>query len=111
MTGFAGHYRDLLRQARRHARRADEAEDLLHSVLLAAVSAGRADLGQAANRRWISGALRRRAAFDARSALRRRRREAVAAMDPPPTDFPGDGPEGLIARLSPGLRIVLLLAL
>ena len=56
------------------ARRADEAEDLLQTILLAAVEAGRADLSCPDNRRWLQGALRKRAAFDARSAVRRRQR-------------------------------------
>jgi len=110
MNGWSGHYDALLRQAQRRARRADEAEDLLQSVLLAAIQAGRADLTRPDNRRWISGALRRRAAFDARSAARRLRREAASvtategAIDPAPCDTP-------LQDLSPALRLVMLLAL
>lgn len=69
-------YATLLGYARRAAKRADEAEDLLQAVLLAAVEAGRADMTCVDNRRWLIGALRKRAVFEARSAVRRRQREA-----------------------------------
>ena len=36
-------YRSLLAQARRHSRRADEAEDLVQQALLAGLEAGRDD--------------------------------------------------------------------
>ncbi|MGF7006351.1 hypothetical protein [Aminobacter sp. BE322] len=71
---------ELLRQARRASRRADEAEDLLQTVLVAAVEAGRTDLNKPENRRWLEGALRHGAAFDARTAIRRRRREQPFAV-------------------------------
>lgn len=75
-------YLELLRFARRVSKRVDEAEDLLQTVLLAAVEAGRADMSCADNRRWLNGALRKRALFEARSAVRRRNREAsVSWMD------------------------------
>lgn len=108
----ANPYVELLRHARRAARRADEAEDLLQTILLAAVEAGRADLALAENRRWLEGALRRRAAFDARTALRRRRRETLCA--PGPTVEPGEGeqlPMPFVRGLPPALRTTALLAL
>jgi RNA polymerase sigma-70 factor (ECF subfamily) len=96
-------YPDLLRYARRVSKRADEAEDLLQSVLLAAVRQGRADLALDSNRRWLMGALRRHAAFEARSALRRRRRDAIfvphAAAAAEDADF-----QRLCAALPPALR-------
>ena len=70
-------YNKLLRIARRHTRRADEAEDLLHAVLLAAIDARRSDMTRPANRSWLIGALKKRALFDARTAIRRRRRESL----------------------------------
>jgi len=73
-------YTQLLHYARKVARRTDEAEDLLQTVLLAAVEAGRADMSCIENGRWLMGALRKRAAFDARSAVRRQRREASATL-------------------------------
>lgn len=69
-----GVYRQLLGVARRHARRADEAEDVLQEAFLAAVTAGR-DVSDGANQRWLMGVIRRQAALAARSAARRRRRE------------------------------------
>ena len=68
-------YVELLRQAQRASRRPDEAEDLLQAVLLSAIEAGRCDLSCPDNRRWLQGAIRKRAAFEARSAIRRRQRE------------------------------------
>jgi len=74
-------YSRWLAVARRHTRVASEAEDLLHDALLAAAHADRLDLEDEANRRWLTGVLRRHAAFQARSAVRRRQREADAAPD------------------------------
>ena len=109
----AGGYRALLGLARRHARRAGEAEDLLQSTLLAAIEAGRGDLDRIENRRWIAGVLRRRAAFEARSAVRRRRREEVqagAAPMPSAADAPISATR-IAAALPPALRTTALLAL
>lgn len=72
----ARYYLALLGTARRHARRPDEAEDIVQDVMLAALTVGRQDISVPANRRWMAGAVRRRAAFDARSAARRKKREA-----------------------------------
>jgi DNA-directed RNA polymerase specialized sigma24 family protein len=70
-------YSDLLRLARRHSRRAAEAEDLLQDALLDAVAVGRADLAEMHNRRWLAGVIRNRAAMAARGAVRRRARETL----------------------------------
>jgi DNA-directed RNA polymerase specialized sigma24 family protein len=76
-------FSQLLREAQRASRRRPEAEDLFQTIWLAAVEAGREDLSSAANRRWFVGALRRRALFDARTAVRRRaREERAASLDP-----------------------------
>ncbi|WP_378947284.1 transcriptional regulator [Mesorhizobium sp. ANAO-SY3R2] len=104
-------YAELLRLAKRASRRADEAEDLLQTVLVAAVEAGRTDLSRPENRRWLEGALRRRAAFDARCAIRRRRREAPFAVT---GNEPADKetlPLRFVDSLPPGLRTTALLAL
>jgi DNA-directed RNA polymerase specialized sigma24 family protein len=109
-------WRRLERLARRVSRRADEAEDLVQDVLLAALEAGRSDDA------WLHGTMRRRAAFLARGAVRRARREAVAAGAMPdateadtPAGHHGPGGAGgialLLARLPPAARRVLLLAL
>lgn len=103
-------YLELLARARRLTRRSDEAEDLLQAILLSAIHAGRADLSCPNNRRWLEGALRRRAAFEARTAIRRRRREggwstdaAAPAGSPLPASFLG--------ALTPSLRTTALLVL
>lgn len=103
-------YLSLLAQARRTSRRANEAEDLLQSALLAALSAGRADLSDPQNRRWLTGVLRNRAAFDARTAVRRRARDVHAVpkqVTPPPPPVPARFFEGL----PPALRTTGLLAI
>jgi DNA-directed RNA polymerase specialized sigma24 family protein len=101
----------LLREARRAARSRPEAEDLLQSVWLAAVEAGRADLSCAANRRWFVGALRRRALFDARTAARRRTREQHTALMHANTGQSAEIPEWFLERLPPKLRTTALLVL
>lgn len=104
-------YAELLRKARRATRRADEAEDLLQTVLVAAVEAGRTDLTKVENRRWLEGALRRRAAFDARSAVRRRKREAPFAVGSCEPVSYETVPVRFVATLPPSLRTTTLLAL
>lgn len=106
-------FAQLLAQARRHARHTGEAEDIVQEVLLAAVAAGREDYANPANRRWMAGAIRRRAAFDARSAARRRHREARWQAERS-TDQPGDpGPafQEMLSGLPPSLRVLAALAL
>ncbi|GAA4122558.1 transcriptional regulator [Aminobacter aganoensis] len=104
-------YAELLRKARRATRRADEAEDLLQTILVAAVEAGRTDLSKIENRRWLEGALRRRAAFDARSAVRRRQREAPFAAGSCEPAHAETVPVRFVATLPPSLRTTTLLAL
>lgn len=104
-------YAELLRKAWRATRRADEAEDLLQTVLVAAVEAGRTDLSKIENRRWLEGALRRRAAFDARSAVRRRKREAPFAVGSYEPTSHETVPVRFVATLPPSLRTTTLLAL
>ena len=68
-------YRALRAQARRLVRRAEEADDLVQDALLAALEAGRSDPP------WLAGVLRKQSAMTARSAIRRRRREASAGVE------------------------------
>lgn len=68
---------ELLATARRHARLAHEADDLVQDALLVALEAGRADLSLAANRRWLSGVIRNLARMQARGAARRKTRETA----------------------------------
>jgi len=109
-------FADLHAQARRLARRPEEADDLLQSALLAALESGRTDLGAPETRRWLSGVLRNRAAFDARTGARRKRRETSWHHTlPPGREGPGattiDQIQTALADLSPSLRLTALLAL
>ena len=105
-------YLAWLRSARGRTRRADEAEDLLQTALLSALEAGRLDMGQVENRRWLHGILRNRALYEARSASRRRRREAryaAGSAEAAPATF--ERPADLVAALPPALRTTALLVL
>lgn len=104
-------YSELLQYACKAALRTDEAEDLLQTVLLSAVEAGRADMSCINNRRWLIGALRNRAAFDARSAVRRRRRETSVALLGNPQTENSVSATNFVRTLSPNLRVTALLAL
>lgn len=105
-------YLRLLRGAQGRTRRAGEAEDLLQAALLCAVEAGRGDMSASENRRWLGGVLRNRALHEARSAARRRRREADYALDAAAEAEAGASatdPADFIATLPPGLRTTALL--
>ncbi len=104
-------YLMLLRQARRRARRLPEAEDLLQDALLIALEARRGDLNRTENRRWLAGVMRNRALLEARSAARRRRREAEFQTAAPEAALPAAPPAPSILALSPALRTTALLAL
>jgi RNA polymerase sigma-70 factor (ECF subfamily) len=104
-------FSQLLREAQRAARGRPEAEDLFQTIWLAAVEAGRGDLSCAANRRWFVGALRRRALFDARTAVRRRTREQHAAVKDAHTGQSAEVPVWFVERLPPKLRTTALLVL
>lgn len=106
-----GSYVELLRQAQRASRRPDEAEDLLHAVLLSAIEAGRSDLACPDNRRWLQGAIRKRATFEARSAIRRRQRETRWQAEPEASATRDDMPRAFVAALPAALRTTALLAL
>lgn len=104
-------YRQLRAQALRLCRRVEDAEDLVQETLLAACVAGRHDLP------WLSGVLRRQAAFAARGGVRRRKREAAVALpDDGPVDLVSTPPEhrappAWLATLPPSARRFALLAL
>lgn len=109
---LARHYTIFLGTARRHARRADEAEDIVQEVLLAAFVAGRLDVSVPENRQWIAGAIRKRAAFDARGGARRTAREAQ--WRPHATEHLADGATAgapVLSGLPKSLRVVAALAL
>lgn len=109
-------FADLHAQARRLARRPEEADDLLQSALLAALESGRTDLASPETHRWLSGVIRNRAAFDARTSVRRKRRE-TAWGELLPSERGRSGEAGVavsdaaLTNLSPALRLTALLAL
>lgn len=110
MRDFA--HSDLLRLARRHSRRRDDAEDLLQDALLDAIVAGRSDLDDVDNRRWLAGVIRNRAAMTARGAARRLRRDAVWQREQPQPDNAAPADPGEVLRdLPPSLKAVAALAL
>lgn len=106
-------YDGLVALARRHARIAADAEDIVQEVLISAIAAGRDDLSLSANRRWMAGAIRKRAAFDARSAARRRAREVrwQAERNEGAVGAEGEALEAILSGLSKSLRVVAALAL
>jgi DNA-directed RNA polymerase specialized sigma24 family protein len=69
-------YDECLRAAAACSRDRHDAGDLVQTVFLYALEHGVPDLSVLERRAWLRGALRRRAAFEARLAVRRRRREA-----------------------------------
>lgn len=104
-------YRRLLGIARRHAHRADEAEDVLQDALLAAVAAGR-DVEDSRDQRWLSGVIRNQATLAARTAARRRRRETRWAEEREPDGIAEPLPVAdVLSGLPPGLKAVAALAL
>lgn len=111
-------YCRLRTEARRHARRAQDADDLVQDALLIALEHGGEHPGRAHpgsdDPAWLIGVIRHRAAMDARTAIRRRRREAAVAEDGAtaahPTE-PPPSPAALLARLPPSARRVAVLAL
>jgi RNA polymerase sigma-70 factor (ECF subfamily) len=106
-TAFA----ELFREARRATRRADEAEDLFQTIWLAAIEAGREDLSSPFNRRWFVGALRKRALFEARSAVRRRNREQVVTRATEQAGQVSALPLPFLTQLPARLRTTALLVL
>jgi RNA polymerase sigma-70 factor (ECF subfamily) len=101
----------LLGQARRRVRRLAEAEDLLQDALLIALEAQRGDLTRTENRRWLAGVIRNRGLMDARSAARRRRREAEFQSAAPETALSQVPCPEQVLDLPPALRTTALLAL
>lgn len=105
-------YEQLLVAARRHSRRADEADDLVQEALLEAIRAGRTDFETALTIRWLSGIIRNKARLAARGAERRRLRDTAwheTRSAPPIGD---DTPvASLLSGLPPALKSVAALAL
>jgi DNA-directed RNA polymerase specialized sigma24 family protein len=103
-------FKDLHALARRVARRSGDADDLVQQAILAALEAGRSDLTAPETRRWLAGVIRKRAAFDARTAGRSRRREIAWSETQAQADDSRKGDTGL-PPLSPALKVTALLAL
>ena len=105
-------YRRLREEACRHARRAHDADDVVQDALLIALEQQRSD-----DPAWLAGVIRNQAAMQARSAIRRRRRETAVAVDDialGPEHGSGQVPRSasaLLARLPPAARRVAVLAL
>jgi len=107
---MASTLRTLYTLAARRAFTPDEADDLVQDVLLAALEQGRA-MDDPRFPAWASGVLRRRALFLARTAGRRRRREAdYAAEATPPPAGERKLPRQFVDSLPPSLQAVAFLA-
>ena len=112
-----GAYRRLRSEARRHARDAADADDLVQDALLIALEQGR-DAIDATSLPWLSGVIRHRAAMQARSTIRRRRRDAAftaapVAQDEATPSHAESEPSAhlLLSCLPPAARRVAVLAL
>ena len=100
--------------ARRSGKGAENARDLAHEVLLAAIERGVEDLSASERRAWLRGALRKRVAFEARTAARASRREShwqlerdrPSAREARPWHFTPQ----LLAQLAPAVRVLAALA-
>ena len=107
-------YSRLCAIARRDCGDTAAAEDIVQDALLAAVVAGRADLADPGNGRWLAGVVRNQARMAARGSIRRRHRETGwAALTPDDHSAPDPGLpiEPVLAGLPATLRAVALLAL
>jgi DNA-directed RNA polymerase specialized sigma24 family protein len=107
-------YDHWLAVAARHARRRQEATDLLHDSLIDAIRADRVDFNDESTQRWFAGVLRNRAAMTARSAARRTKREQSLTPRDTPEDQPSDAlapPPDFLASLPRAARGVADLAL
>jgi RNA polymerase sigma-70 factor (ECF subfamily) len=106
-------YDECLRVAARCVRNRADAVDLVQTVLLQAIERGVSELSAVERRAWLRGALRRRAAFDARVAGRRRSRESRwletrGVIDPAAT--PWRFSAEFLAQLQPSVRALAALA-
>jgi DNA-directed RNA polymerase specialized sigma24 family protein len=101
-------YSRLRTEARRHARRAADVDDLVQDALLIALEQGRED-----DAAWLAGVIRNQATMQARTAIRRQRREAAVAEDNITTVREEMAPSAaaLLGRLPPAARRVAVLAL
>jgi DNA-directed RNA polymerase specialized sigma24 family protein len=105
-------YEECLRAAAVCSRDRQEAGDLVQTVFLLALERGVDGLDASERRAWLRGAIRRRAAFEARLAARRRKRDAhwqgarALAASPAPWRFSSE----FLASLQPSVRALAALA-
>lgn len=91
---------------------AAEAEDVVQEALIAAIAAGRSDIENPDNARWLTGVVRNRARMEARTARRRKGREtAWQAARAPDAKNSDAKPDDVLAGLPPALRILAALVL
>lgn len=91
----------------------DETEDVVQEALVAAVRAGRVDLGDPDTARWLTGVVRNQARMAVRTTTRRRQRDhAWSEVTGHTSTAETDGPLDPILRdLPAALRVVAVLAL
>jgi RNA polymerase sigma-70 factor (ECF subfamily) len=105
------YYANLLRYAYKVTLHKEEAEDLLQTALLVAVEAKRSDLTCVKNRRWLMGVLRNQSVFNARSAARRKKREATLTNTNNIHTYNDETATYFIDSLPPSLKTTALLVL
>ena len=103
------HFSHLCAIARREC--GEAAEDVVQEALLAAVRAGRADLGDPQNARWLRGVVRNQARMAHRTMSRLRHRETTWQRERTEATMPTTEREDVVAALPPALRVVAALAL
>lgn len=89
----------------------EAAEDIVQDALLAAVRAGRSDLADVQNARWLRGVVRNQARMARRSAGRRRQRETSWERERSEPGAPPGEAGDFVGDLPPALRIVASLVL
>ena len=104
-------YDECLRAAAGCSRDRSDAGDLVQTIFLYALERG-LDVAAPERRAWLRGALRRRAAFEARLAVRRRNRDAQwqGAGSPAETPRPWRFSSEFLASLQPSVRALAALA-
>lgn len=105
----AGTIEALMQVAARCSAIRHEAEDLVQDVLLAAIENGR-DCGDSSFLPWAAGAVRNRARFVARTAVRRKRREHTCTVEHEPSAHPVPRfPGAFVTTVPRSRRVVALL--
>lgn len=89
----------------------EAAEDVVQEALLAAVRAGRADLGDPHNAHWLRGVVRNQARMAHRTTSRLRHRETAWQREHTEATITATEPGDVVAALPPALRVVAALAL